>query len=233
MTTGDVTPIPVHEVLCELEAGRQVIDALRQAVPAALDNLELPDGIDGLDFVIDLLDGIIHDVDQGRLMVGLCEACMKVHTWEPGDDHDAEAHSNNHAVCSGAVDEDGYCELHGFKNIGMVTTSCALLAILDARGGEGLEPAMDAFWEVHNRDNCWPEFEQFKTNGKWGPEFAAEHPGGRESGLFVRTESNGGYDVDARFCDLYGTGHLSICELRIKLHFHDLDDEDELEQDDD
>jgi hypothetical protein len=37
---------------------------------------------------------------------------------------------------------------------------------------------------------------------------------------------DGIYDVDARFCDLYGDGHWSICELRIRIHDH-TEDEDE------
>ena len=38
---------------------------------------------------------------------------------------------------------------------------------------------------------------------------------------------NGGYAVEARFCDLYGDGHMSICDLRIRLHYHDGDEADE------
>jgi hypothetical protein len=55
------------------------------------------------------------------------------------------------------------------------------------------------------------------------------NPGGyedREAALAFATPSNGGYDVDARFCDLYGDGHWSICELRIRLHDHELDDDE-------
>lgn len=38
-----------------------------------------------------------------------------------------------------------------------------------------------------------------------------------EQALLVSCE-NGTYDVEARFCDLYDDGHLTICELRIVLH---------------
>jgi hypothetical protein len=38
---------------------------------------------------------------------------------------------------------------------------------------------------------------------------------------FLFTLDNGGYDVEGRFCDLYGDGHMELCELRIRLHVHD------------
>ena len=42
--------------------------------------------------------------------------------------------------------------------------------------------------------------------------------------MFFEVDSDGGYNVEGRFCDLYGDGRMTLCELRMQLHCHDEDD---------
>ena len=110
------------------------------------------------------------------------------------------------------VRADGHaCELHGWKELGMVSTSCAMFAIVDARGGAGVEPAMDRLWfdVVEHRGRAWPTFESFEGPGKHGFAYAPEH------GMFLGAPDNGGYRILGRFTDLHGTGHMSLAEVRI------------------
>jgi hypothetical protein len=108
----------------------------------------------------------------------------------------------------------------GWQRIGTVVSSCNVLAICDARGGPGVEPAMQALWDdvVANRNGRWPTYE-FHGPGKRGIP-------GESTGLFVRGPHSGDYPVDARFCDLDHNGELWVCELRVRLHGHDDGDGD-------
>jgi hypothetical protein len=120
-----------------------------------------------------------------------------------------------------------YCELHDWQTIGTVTTDTAALVITDP----GASATLARAWYERLKRMSDPDreplgnFEELKLDGE--PE--RTHPWvearGTEHALAIRTDSDGSYDVDARFCDLYGDGHLSICEVRLRLHYHD-DEED-------
>jgi hypothetical protein len=126
-----------------------------------------------------------------------------------------------------------YCELHDWKRIGMITTGNGMFAIVPPYYGSSLRK-----WWNHDylpkleeerqglRPRLRPQFEEVElqqvTTSVTKPKGYLDS----ESALVFQVESNGGYDVDARFCDPYGDGHMSICELRIRVHAH-LEDDDE------
>ena len=155
--------------------------------------------------------------------------------------------------CSGPVDVDGYCELHGFKKIGNVSSAVGCFAIIDIGAGAALT---DWFKHLTGNDIADPpEIREGVASGQpaesiplspalhqWAQEHAAarqqleqfgrvsSHPvdfdgwkGLAEAGTVVNTEQ-GWFPVYARDRDRYGTGHMSICELRIDLHQHHRDD---------
>jgi hypothetical protein len=124
-----------------------------------------------------------------------------------------------------------YCELHEWKTIGTASTSNGLLALVApyyaATLGKwwdrtvGLPPHEFRKWHDAHRN-----FEHLKLR-----QATAKHDGtsytDSEQALLVACE-NGPYDVQARFCDLYSDGHLSVCEVRINLHWAEhADDQDE------
>jgi hypothetical protein len=53
------------------------------------------------------------------------------------------------------------------------------------------------------------------------------NPAGYEDSeiAFLFDVDNGGYEVEARFCDLYEDGQPLLCELRMRLHYHEDDEE--------
>jgi len=134
-------------------------------------------------------------------------------------------------------EREHYCELHDWQTIGMVTTDTAALVIGDPGASATLARAWhESVGRMRDPDcrgcrvtpgcKCEPmgNFEELELRGE--PE--RTHPWvearGTEHALVVDTGGDGGWHVEARFCDLYGDGHLSVCELRIRLHYHDEDD---------
>ena len=131
--------------------------------------------------------------------------------------------------------DDGYCELHGFKTIGQASTENGLLAVV-------------APYFAHTLGQWWHDY--LEQNDHTRPQLSMENsheitleqttykqscPDGYQDtqwALLVNCD-NDIYDVEARFCDQYGDGHMSICELRIKLHrwHHDDGLDDEVEDD--
>lgn len=156
----------------------------------------------------------------------------------------------------GDVDADGYCELHAFQPIGRVSSDVGTFAIIDIGSGPALNdwfthltgndiadppelteafatgrppesiPMTPASWEwARKRTAAEQELRQFLRSSSHEVEF----PGWKglpEDGVVVNT-GQGFFPVYARYCDHYGTGHMSICELRIDLHRHEDDFGDE------
>jgi|SRR5215207_4510506 len=130
------------------------------------------------------------------------------------------------------------CELHDWQTIGMVTTDTASLVIADPGASATLARAWhERVGRMRDPDcpgcltpgcKCEPmhNFEELKLTG----DAELSHPWvearGTEHALVLDTGGDGGWHVDARFCDYYGDGHLSVCEVRIRLHGHDEDDPD-------
>jgi hypothetical protein len=127
---------------------------------------------------------------------------------------------------------DGYCELHGFKQIGEVGSWCGVFAIVEIGTGRhladwwedivGINIPVDA---AHGGElvAARQRLEQFNMTQSHEVRFDG-WKGFEEDGVVVNTEQ-GIFPVYARYCDRYGSGHMSICELRIDLHRHDEDDE--------
>ena len=68
-----------------------------------------------------------------------------------------------------------------------------------------------------------PEFENIKleqvTHSVTNPD------GYRDSETaFAFNTSNSVWDVEARFCDQYASGHMGLCEIRLRLHHYDYED---------
>ena len=119
--------------------------------------------------------------------------------------------------------------LTDWQKLGTITTSNGLFALVapyyattlgkwwndvflpenDARRRGELPRTQPAFEEV--------QLEQITTS--------VTNPGGYrdiETALLFQCD-NGGYDVEGRFCDIYGDGHMSLCEVRIRLHWAYID----------
>lgn len=125
-----------------------------------------------------------------------------------------------------------YCDLHEWKTIATVTTDNGLLSIvapysantLGRKWAELLSLPPEEFRTWHNEHRNFAELDLEQVTTKHD---GTSYPD-RGDALLVACE-NGAYDVQARFCDLYGTGHLSICELRINLHWAEHQEDDEAE----
>ena len=80
-----------------------------------------------------------------------------------------------------------------------------------------------AVWEQRLttlRDDRIYNYEQHQLGEHW---VSADNPDGRditEECMLVACD-DGVFDVDARFCDHYSDGRMTVCELRIRLHDHD------------
>jgi hypothetical protein len=132
-----------------------------------------------------------------------------------------------------SVNEPEYCELHDWKQIATITTGNGMFAIVPPYYGNTLGKWWDRVFLPRNeevrkgrRPRLTSQFEEVELRQKT---WSVTNPKGykdMESALVFDAPGNGGYAVDARFCDLYGDGHMSICELRIRLHAHDEDDDD-------
>jgi hypothetical protein len=108
-----------------------------------------------------------------------------------------------------------HCELHDWQTIGEVGTDTATLAIVAPEQAMNLARHWKRFVDELNRGARVPptQFEELKLGR---PDYWAGQT------LLDTTFADNVYDVEARFCDDYlGNGHLSICELRIRLHHHD------------
>lgn len=123
-----------------------------------------------------------------------------------------------------------YCELHAWKHIGQVSTENGLLAIVAPYYGRTLGEWWDRLLALGPKFRSWVDvhrnFAQVKLE-----QVTTKHDGtsytDHEDALLVSCD-NGTYDVEARFCDLYDDGHLTICEVRFVLHTVEHDDwEDE------
>jgi hypothetical protein len=109
-----------------------------------------------------------------------------------------------------------YCKLHDWQTIGRISTNNGMFALVAPYAAAHLDrwwqhkldlgPLFRAWWEEHRN------FAQADLDD--------------DAALLVSCD-NGPYDVQARFCDLYGDGHLSICALRVDFHAIEHDDEDE------
>lgn len=125
-----------------------------------------------------------------------------------------------------------YCEVHDWKPIGTASTENGLLAIvapyfantLAQKWAELLSLPPEEFRAWHDQHRNFAQLRLEQTTTKHDGTSYAD----REDALLVSCE-NGTYDVQARFCDLYGDGHLTPCELRINLHWaeHAEDDTDD------
>jgi hypothetical protein len=120
------------------------------------------------------------------------------------------------------------CDMQHWKNIGEVSTENGTLAIVPPYYGNTL----GQWWEDYltlpiedRRPDTWKvkqlDLRQITTS--------VTNPDGyedREAALLIPCD-NGTYDVLARYCDLYGDGHLTICEVRLVLHNVEHEDDDE------
>jgi hypothetical protein len=120
--------------------------------------------------------------------------------------------------------DEHYCELHDWVKLGQASTDTAMLAIVDPCQADNLH----RYWHgVYLPDICNPFKRQVRR-----PQFHEVKVDPRPDywlgdAVLFETFCDGGYDVEARFCDVYGDGHMSICELRIRVHSHDDDDDDD------
>jgi hypothetical protein len=128
--------------------------------------------------------------------------------------------------------QEHYCELHDWKTIGKVGTHNGTLALVAPYFAGTLGDWWNDYLTLpieERRPDTW-KVKQLRLR-----QATTKHDGltfeDCEHALLIPCE-NGPYDVQARFCDLYGDGHLTICELRINLHWaeHAEDEEDEAER---
>jgi hypothetical protein len=130
----------------------------------------------------------------------------------------------DHTDHPGPIDDDGYCELHGWKTIGHVSTGNGLIAFVPPYYARSL-----ADWWDERMPSFSAELSNFHQIGLHQITIKASKPDGYPDSetAFVVACENGVYDVEARFDDAYGGDeHMSICELRIKLHLHLEEDEE-------
>jgi hypothetical protein len=113
-----------------------------------------------------------------------------------------------------------------WQTIGTVGTDTAMFAILDPCLGARLAKYWETVYLPSLRDETGAPLERPQFVG--APLRAETYLG---DALLFDVEDDGGYDVEARFCDRYGTGRPTLCELRLRLHAHDPGDDegDELE----
>jgi hypothetical protein len=127
------------------------------------------------------------------------------------------------------MSDESYCDLHDWKTIGTITTGNGMLAIVPPYYAGTLAEWWDAkLRALQTSDN--PRLltrQQFEEVSLRQITTSLAHPEGYQDSeqAFVFQTGNGGWDVEARFCDLYGSGHLDLCELRIRLHSHEDDDD--------
>jgi hypothetical protein len=113
-----------------------------------------------------------------------------------------------------------YCELHAWKPVGEVGTDNGTLALV----APYFAATLGDWWEDYltlpteaRRPDAWA-FKQLDLRQTTTKHDGTSYPD-CEAALLIPCD-NGLYQVQARFCDLYGDGHWFPCELRIDLHPH-------------
>lgn len=99
----------------------------------------------------------------------------------------------------------GHAALHAWHQLGVVTVDGGTIAIVDPDHADHLTDA----WVRRLEDmpaNPFFNHEELPAAGA----------------VVLATWGNGTWPVQARFCDRLGDGHMTICEVRIPLHDHDL-----------
>ena len=121
------------------------------------------------------------------------------------------------------------CNKGEWTKIGMITTANGMFAIVAPYYANSLGEWWDGYLArpFEQRRDDHRQFEEVRLKQITT---SVSHPEGyedSESALLFQAD-NGGWDVEARFCDYYGGGpdHAPVlCELRIRLHHFDDDEE--------
>jgi len=125
------------------------------------------------------------------------------------------------------IDDDGYCELHGWQVIGQVSTGNGTLAIVPPYYARTLGRLWDERVDRLSRGERMGNFEEHQLRQTTTSVSCPDGYVDSEACMLLSCD-NGVYEIAARFCDPYGDGHTSICELRIDLHQHHLDEDKEI-----
>jgi hypothetical protein len=100
----------------------------------------------------------------------------------------------------------------GWVRLGTISTRAGTLAIVDAEQANELGADWDnrvkASWNTTDRQE---QEELVITNRQW-----QQITAGGESALYFSVEQFG-HPVEGRFGDVYGTGHMSLIEIRVRL----------------
>jgi hypothetical protein len=110
------------------------------------------------------------------------------------------------------------CELHDWKPVGEVGTGNGTLALVAPYFATTLGDWWNDYLTLPTEDRRPDDWQVKQLDLR---QMTTKHDGhsyqDREAALLIPCD-NGTYDVEARFCDLYGDGHLLPCELRVDLH---------------
>jgi hypothetical protein len=116
--------------------------------------------------------------------------------------------------------------IHGWVELGIVTTDTAGFAIVDPAYADVLHDTWNEHLDLPPGD-LWSSSEQFHEVDLGEPGHEPLRPG--EQALWLRAPVDGGYRVLGRFedadADAYGDGHMHLAEVLIILIDHEDDDE--------